>query len=120
MEAFKFKQAIVVRRDIGMEKGKIAVQVGHAAVSAAEEARKKRRAWWKAWLNEGQCKVALKVSSEAELIELERKARRMKLPAVVIRDRGLTQIAPGTVTCLGLGPAPSELVDVITGRLPLL
>jgi len=44
----------------------------------------------------------------------------MKLPAVVIRDRGLTQIAPGTVTCLGLGPAPSELVDAITGKLPLL
>jgi len=120
LKMFKFKQAIVVRRDIGMEKGKIAVQVGHAAVSAAEEARKKHGAWWKAWLNEGQCKVALKVNSEVELIGLEREAKRMKLPTAVIRDRGLTQIAPGTVTCLGIGPAPSELIDGITGTLPLL
>jgi len=117
---FRFKQAIVVRRDIGMEKGKIAVQVGHAAVSAAEETRMKHRAWWKAWLNEGQCKVALKVNSEAELMGLEREAKRMKLPTAIIRDRGLTQIASRTVTCLGIGPAPSELIDAITGTLPLL
>ncbi len=119
-EEFKYKQVVVVRTDLKMGKGKLAVQVGHAAVSAAEEARKKRPEWWDAWLREGQCKVAVKVKRLAELLELEREARQMKLPHSLITDRGLTQLPPNTVTCLGIGPAPSTQIDQITGKLPLL
>jgi PTH2 family peptidyl-tRNA hydrolase len=119
-EEFQYKQVIVVRADLKMGKGKLAAQVGHAAVSAAEEARKKRPYWWKAWLNEGQCKVALKVKSLAELLGLQREAIKMKLPQSLITDRGLTQLPPGTVTCLSIGPAPSTQIDMITGKLPLL
>lgn len=103
-----------------MSKGKIAVQAGHAAVSAAEEARKYNKDWFKAWISEGQCKVVVKVKSEKELLELERQAKELGLPCALIVDRGLTEIPPRTVTCLGIGPAPSEKVDKITGNLPLL
>ncbi|MDH5771296.1 MAG: peptidyl-tRNA hydrolase, partial [Candidatus Bathyarchaeota archaeon] len=48
MSEFKYKQVIVLRVDLKMSKGKIAAQAGHAAVSAAEEARKRCREWWKA------------------------------------------------------------------------
>jgi PTH2 family peptidyl-tRNA hydrolase len=118
--AFSYKQVIVVRTDIKMSKGKIAAQAGHAAVSASEYARKNRPEWWNPWIREGQCKIAVKVKAERELLELERKARNAGLPAALIVDRGLTELPPETVTCLGLGPAPSDKVDVITGKLSLL
>lgn len=120
MSEFRYKQVIVFRSDLKLSKGKAAAQAGHAAVSAAEEARKHRREWWKAWLNEGQCKVVAKVKSEAELLALERQAKEMALPCALIVDRGLTEIPPGTVTCLGIGPAPNDKVDKITGNLSLL
>jgi PTH2 family peptidyl-tRNA hydrolase len=120
MSEFKYKQVIVVRSDLEMSRGKIAVQVGHAAVSAAEEARKLHPKWWRAWLNEGQCKIAVKVSSEKELLLLEKEAKEAELPSALISDRGLTELPPNTVTCLGIGPAPSDKVDIITGKLALL
>ena len=117
---FSYKQVIVVRTDIKMSKGKIAAQAGHAAVSAAEYARKNRPEWWNPWINEGQCKIAVKVSSEKEILELEKKARIASLPIALIVDRGLTELPPETTTCLGIGPAPSNKVDSITGNLRLL
>jgi len=117
---FKFKLVIAVRRDLEMGKGKIAVQVGHATISASEEAKKVHPDWWRQWLDEGQCKVAVKVDSEGDLYRLELEAGELGLPSAIIRDRGLTQISPGTATCVGIGPAPAELVDKITGNLPLL
>ena len=120
MEEFRFKQVIAVRRDLEMGKGKTAVQVAHAAVSAGEEARRRFTEWWGAWLKEGQCKVAVRVASEGEILQLERKSRELHLPLALIRDRGLTQIEPGTITCLGIGPAPSSVVDTLTGDLSLL
>ena len=119
MPDFEYKMVIVLRTDLRMSKGKIAAQAGHAAVSAAEEARKKHLEWWKAWLEEGQCKIAVRVRSEEELLDLERKARELKLPSALISDRGLTELPPGTITCLGIGPAPSKEVDKITGELDL-
>jgi len=118
--AFSHKQVIVVRTDIKMSKGKMAAQAGHAAVSAAEYARKNRPEWWTPWINEGQCKIAVKVTSEQEIWELERKAINAKLPAALIVDRGLTELPPETTTCLGIGPAPANKVDAITGNLRLL
>jgi PTH2 family peptidyl-tRNA hydrolase len=120
VDDFEFKQVIAVRRDLDMGKGKIAVQVAHAAVSAAEEARKKCNAWWEGWLKEGQCKVAVRVDSEEEILQLERKSRELRLPSALVTDRGLTQVEPGTITCVGIGPAPSSVIDNLTGGLSLL
>jgi PTH2 family peptidyl-tRNA hydrolase len=120
LENFEYKQVLVVRMDLKMSRGKIAVQVAHAAVSAAEEARKHSLASWRGWLWEGQKKVAVKVSSEEELLALRDKAIKAGLPVHLIRDRGLTELPPGTTTVLGIGPARTETVDKITGDLPLL
>ncbi len=120
MSEFRYKQVIALRSDLKMGRGKIAAQAGHAAVSAAEEARKRFQKWWKTWLDEGQCKIAVKVKSEDELLTLEEEAKENGLPYALISDRGLTQLEPGTITCLAIGPAPSREVDKITGKLPLL
>ncbi len=114
------KQAIVVRSDLKMGKGKLAAQVAHASLSAAEDAMKRRAAWFEGWKDSGQAKIVLKVQSEDELQDLFRKAKSAKLPASLIQDRGLTQLEPGTVTCLGIGPGPEDDIDRLTGKLKLL
>lgn len=114
------KQAIVARLDLGMGKGKLAAQVAHASLSAAEEAMKRHEVWYSEWKVEGQKKVVLKAQSQGELEELLKKARSAGLPAYLVEDRGLTQLEPGTVTCLGIGPAPDDEIDAITGKLKLL
>lgn len=119
-QGFEYKQALIIRLDLRIGRGKIAVQCSHAAVSAAEEARNHFPHWWKAWLQEGQRKIALKVPDLETLLHLEDKARRNRLPVYLVRDMGLTQVPPDTVTCVGIGPAPSNLMDNLTGGLSLL
>ncbi|MEM3736984.1 MAG: peptidyl-tRNA hydrolase Pth2 [Candidatus Bathyarchaeia archaeon] len=116
---FEFTQNIIVRTDLKMSKGKICGQIAHAAVAAAEEARKRRPEWWHRWIEEGQRKIILKVNSLEELMILKRRAEFLQIPSALIEDRGLTELPPGTVTCLGVGPAPVPLVDQITHKLPL-
>ncbi|NWG11326.1 peptidyl-tRNA hydrolase [Candidatus Bathyarchaeota archaeon] len=120
MSEFRYKQVIVFRSDLKLSRGKIAAQAGHAAVSAAEEARKHHKEWWNEWLDEGQRKIAVKVEDEGELLSLEKLAKELRLPCYLVVDRGLTEIPPDTITCLGIGPAPAEKMDRITGKLPLL
>ena len=103
-----------------MSKGKIAVQVAHAAVTGAELARKKHRGWWRNWLGEGQSKVVLKVSGLEDLMKFKLKADESCLPTAIVEDRGLTQVPPGTITCVAIGPAPSSRIDEMTRELPLL
>lgn len=119
-DRFEYKQVIIFRTDLQMGKGKIAAQAGHAAVSAAQDAYVHNKKWWDGWLHEGQKKVALKVPSEKELHEFEEAARDLGLPYALIVDAGLTQIPEGSVTCLGIGPAPTEKIDRLTRELKLL
>ncbi len=46
-------------------------------------------------------------------------ATRLRVPKAMISDAGLTELAPGTTTCIGIGPAPASVIDQITGSLPL-
>lgn len=117
---FTYKQVIAVRTDLDMSRGKIAVQVAHGSVSATEQTRVHKQDVWRAWLREGQKKVAVKVTSEENLLELRRQAVNHNLPHALIRDAGMTELPPGTITVLGIGPAKTELIDEVTGDLKLL
>ena len=120
MKVFKYKQVIVVRADLEMSPGKLATQVAHGAVIAFERTRKKHRKWAEAWLSEGQKKVVVKVASERELRKLQKRAEELGIPAELIQDAGLTELPPSTTTVLAIGPALNEVVDQLTGDLPLL
>lgn len=113
----EYKQCIIVRDDLKLSRGKLAVQVAHAAVSACELADEDVR---DAWKEGGQKKVVLRVATMEELFELKENARRQCLPAALIKDAGLTEVPPGTITALGIGPAEASELDKITGRLKLL
>ena len=54
---FKHKQVIVVRVDLAMSPWKLATQVAHGSVAAADDARRKHRKWFADWLREGGKKV---------------------------------------------------------------
>lgn len=110
-----FKQAIIVRKDLKLSKGKLAVQVAHAALLAAEKS-----SWKKEWQEKGQKKIVLWCNDLKELLYLYGEAKKAHLPCALISDAGLTEIEPGTKTCLGIGPAPEEKIDKITGNLKLI
>lgn len=118
----KYKMAIVVRSDLGMSKGKLAVQVAHAAVSCALSANSSRDHIYalRSWFEEGQRKVCLKVETLDELLALESLAMVMRIPFQKITDFGLTELPPNTITCLGIGPGLEEDVNKITGSLKLV
>ncbi len=115
----EFKMVIAVRGDIKLSPGKMAAQVAHAAVNCAFSAKKNYKKFFKGWYDEGQKKVVVKVKNMEELRELQFQAKSDGLPNSLITDAGHTQLPPGTVTCLGIGPGPEEAIDKITGHLKL-
>jgi PTH2 family peptidyl-tRNA hydrolase len=110
------KQAIVARADLGMGEGKLAAQVAHASLMAFEDADSRDQSAWK---GEGQKKVVLRADGESQLFELADVADREGLPHAVVRDAGHTQLDPGTVTALAVGPGRADVVDRVTGDLSL-
>lgn len=67
----------------------------------------------------GGTKIAVKVDSEEELLELDRCAKGKGVFSSIVRDAGQTQVAPGSRTVIAIGPAPKEILDEITGHLKL-
>jgi len=51
---------------------------------------------------------------------LQARAISLGLCAQMIHDQGRTQIAAGSATVLGVGPAPKSSIDEVTGHLKLL
>ena len=114
---FKWKQCLIIRSDVKMSCGKKCAQLAHGAVGAYEKTDKITQ---KKWFNEGMKKVVLKVPTLRAMYEIKTNAEMAGIATSLIIDAGRTEIEPGTVTALGLGPARSEDLDKITGDLQLL
>lgn len=112
-----FKQVIVLRKDLKMSMGKKCVQSSHASLGAYQKSKK---SIIKQWEEEGQKKVVLEVNSRKEIVELYKTAKKLKIPCFLVKDAGLTELKPGTITTLGLGPEKEELINKITGSIRLL
>ena len=111
------KQVIVVNRSLALPKGKLAAQVAHAAIGAFIAASVEAQV---AWLQVGMPKIVVYAADADALVELEARAREQQIPADLVHDAGRTVIPAGTITCLGLGPALADVLDPITGELPLV
>lgn len=114
------KLVLLVNNELKMGKGKIAAQVGHASVKAAMLASEKHPAEMQAWVSSGQQKVVLKVPNLIELERIIELSKKSNLPTSIIRDAGKTQIAPNSLTVVGIGPALSEKIDKLTNEFKLL
>ena len=128
------KLVIVVRTDLHMGKGKIAVQVAHAAVACyrssipvlfdadihakLENGSTSRGDNW--FIYYDQKKIVLKVDTLDDLLKVEANARKSGLVVERIVDLGLTQIKPNTITCIGIGPDDDDEIDAVTSGLKLL
>lgn len=117
---FEFKMVIVTRSDLSLSAGKLAVQVSHAAVTCTLLTRKNKPEWFSKWQREGSKKVVVKVERLEDFFPLKEKAEKLGIITNIVTDAGHTEIPEGTETVLGIGPAPNNLIDQVTGELSLL
>ncbi len=95
-------------------------QGAHAAVACYTASKEQNNPALSRWENGGCAKIALQTKSEDEIMELYAMALSLGVVAQTIHDAGRTQIAAGSLTVLGVGPAPKSVVDQITGGLRLM
>lgn len=110
---------IVVRKDVKMSAGKLSVQVAHAAVECAITCKMSNPALYDAWDREGHKKVVLVVDNLEELLNLKELVDKERCISSLVMDMGKTEIAPNTVTCMGIGPAVNDKLNRITNNLKL-
>lgn len=135
------KQVIVVRKDLNMRMGKVAVQVAHASMKVILDwmenkdlvmgngnivGFEKKLTFLKGspmdqWLNGVFKKVCVYVNSEDELMKIYNSSIEKGIMCSLIEDAGLTEFnGVKTKTCVAIGPDYSDRIDEITGNLPLL
>ena len=112
------KQVLIIRSDLKMGKGKIAAQASHASVSAYIKTLNKNKDWVDEWIDH-QKKIVLKVDSLEEMLRLFELLKK-EFPCSLIKDAGHTQVAPGSVTALGIGPVPESKINPYIKNLKLL
>lgn len=123
----KQKMVLLIRADLGMGKGKIVAQACHGAVGVVGELMSGESDWGEGgkqrvqqWEERGAMKIALKVNSEQELFDYQKKCEGAGLPCYLVVDAGHTQIPENTPTVLAIGPAPVAQIDELTGDLKLM
>ena len=117
---FDYKMVIVTRSDLSLSAGKLAAQVSHAAVACTLLTKKKKPVWFSKWMREGAKKIVVKVEKLEDFVPLKEKAEDLGIITNIVIDAGHTEIPEGTETVLGIGPAPSNFIDQVTGELSLL
>lgn len=112
---------LVVNKELKMGKGKIAAQCSHAAVGCYKNSLNICPNGTKAWEYTGCAKIAILCPTQDEMLnEILPKVKKSGLPYYLVEDAGRTQIAAGSRTVLGLGPAPVSLFEGITDHLKLM
>jgi peptidyl-tRNA hydrolase len=114
------QMVLCVNQELSMGKGKIAAQCCHAAVGCYKRANKQCPNALQAWEHTGCAKIALKCPTEEEMEIIAVKAMERDIPCYLVEDAGRTQIAAGSRTVLGLGPAPAYVFEEITSHLKLM
>ena len=126
------KQVIVIRADLKLRRGKECAQVAHAASmwmrDYALECSKSAELGLppatltteqQDWLASNYRKIVVKCMSEKELRHIADIAESRGLNTYIVTDDGLTEVPPGTVTALAIGPYAEQFFVGLTDHLPL-
>jgi len=119
------KQVLVMRRDLGMRRGKEVAQGAHASmIWLANRIRRPGYAFTDAerrWLEGPFTKVCVRVESIDALLDVVEKAREAGVTVHLCVDAGRTEFhGVPTPTCCAVGPDDPDRIDPITGHLALL
>ena len=119
------KQVIVMRRDLGMRRGKEIAQGAHASMTwLALRIRQPGYTFTEAelrWLEGAFTKVCVRVDSEEELLAVLQEAQEAGVLVQLCVDAGRTEFhGIPTPTCCAVGPVFPARIDPITGHLKLL
>lgn len=138
----KSKQVIVMRKSfiidgkkITPRKGKYIAQGAHASLKAILDSGEfvigvndwdswdlilDKDSAMHDWLTGSFTKVCCVVETEEELLDVYKKAKEKGLICSLITDSGLTEFnGVPTITCCAIGPAWSDELEEITGKLEL-
>lgn len=139
VDEYDVKQVILIRRDLGMRRGKEIAQGSHASMAFLSEAVQDyakqcddylltrmeepqlelSNAAWR-WIEGRFTKVTLQVWSEEELEKYYQAALAAGLTAHLITDSGKTEFrGEATKTCCAIGPDYSDKINAVTGDLRL-
>lgn len=130
MSDYSHKQVIVIRRDLKMRRGKECAQAAHASMGAilklgeyingGAELLLKLDERSEPWLRGRFAKICVTVSSEQELLDLQKQAEDAGLINCLIQDSGFTEFnGVPTYTTLAIGPDRSDKIDPVTKHLKL-
>ena len=126
------KQVFIVNSDLGMGKGKIAGQVSHATIYYMEEillyvegqAPENERLFERfvAWREEehGLMKKIVLKTTEDEMNKIICDLAVKEIEKFAVYDAGLTQVEPGSFTCIVVEPLEEEKCGRLFGHLKLL
>ena len=117
----------VVNTTLKMGKGKIAGQVGHAVETLIEDLIQKPTQEYINWKYSLRRKVVLKATESEIKVFLENAAKHDKSNKtinndsfIIVKDAGLTQIDPGSLTVLGFVPVEARNRPIFLKNLKLL
>ena len=110
------KQAIIVRKDLKMSKGKLAGQVAHASLKSYQNTLPHIQ---NEWDNTDYTKIILKCNNLEEIYQLQEKADELNISNFIVHDKGRTQLPANSVTCLGIGPDTNSKIDKVIKNLKL-
>jgi len=121
----KIVMVFLVRNDIKMGKGRIAVHVGHATQYIIEECIQRKHVIYTTWKRfHNSQKMVLKVNSGKDLDELHSKlvdlAHNLHFPVKIVKDDQATQRSDNMTIVVGFGPVRRDEVDYVIGGLKLL
>ena len=109
---------IIINNDLGMTKGKTCAQVGHVVRRVTSALHNANNSDYKNWLRTGEAKIVLK-STESNMLRLIEKYKMNgnTFWCMDVRDAGLTQIAPNSLTAIAFCPvlkklAPNDLTEL--------